>query len=78
FGFIRFGSRVDLYLPPDAEPMVAIGEKVSATATVVARLPVMAGDARDARGGQDAREAREAREARDGQDVRDARDEQDA
>src|SRR5690606_33849079 len=40
FGFIRFGSRVDLYLPLDAQPLVAIGEKVSATETVVARLPL--------------------------------------
>ena len=40
FGFIRFGSRVDLYLPLDAQPLVAIGEKVSATETVVARLAV--------------------------------------
>lgn len=39
-GFIRFGSRVDLYLPLDAQPLVAIGEKVSATETVVALLPV--------------------------------------
>jgi phosphatidylserine decarboxylase len=40
FGFIRFGSRVDLYLPLDAQPLVSIGEKVSATETVVARLAV--------------------------------------
>ncbi len=39
-GFIRFGSRVDLYLPLEAQPLVAIGEKVSATETVVARLPL--------------------------------------
>lgn len=30
FGMIRFGSRVDLYLPPDSEIMVAIDQKVSA------------------------------------------------
>lgn len=30
FGLIRFGSRVDLYLPPDSEIMVALGQKVSA------------------------------------------------
>jgi len=30
FGMIRFGSRVDLYLPPDSEIMVTIGQKVSA------------------------------------------------
>jgi phosphatidylserine decarboxylase len=38
FGFIRFGSRVDVYLPPDARPMVSIGEKVAATTTILARL----------------------------------------
>jgi phosphatidylserine decarboxylase len=38
FGFIRFGSRVDVYLPPDARPAVSIGEKVFATSTVLARL----------------------------------------
>ena len=37
FGFIRFGSRVDVYLPLDAQPAVSIGEKVSATSTVLAR-----------------------------------------
>jgi phosphatidylserine decarboxylase len=36
YGFIRFGSRVDVYLPPDAQPKVAIGDKVSATTTVLA------------------------------------------
>ena len=39
FGFIRFGSRVDLYLPTDAEPRVSVGEKVSASSSVIARLP---------------------------------------
>jgi phosphatidylserine decarboxylase len=38
FGFIRFGSRVDLYLPLDAEVTAAIGEKVYAAQTVLARL----------------------------------------
>jgi len=28
YGFIRFGSRVDLYLPLDAKPRVTIGDKV--------------------------------------------------
>jgi phosphatidylserine decarboxylase len=37
FGFIRFGSRVDVYLPLDAQPAVSIGEKVRATSTVLAR-----------------------------------------
>ena len=39
YGFIRFGSRVDVYLPPDAKPRVAIGDKVSASITVLAELP---------------------------------------
>ncbi len=38
YGFIRFGSRVDLYLPPSAQIKVTIGEKVSAASTVVAEL----------------------------------------
>ncbi|MGH8600903.1 MAG: phosphatidylserine decarboxylase [Burkholderiales bacterium] len=38
FGFIRFGSRVDLYLPPDARPVAAVGDKVHATATILAEL----------------------------------------
>ncbi len=39
YGFIRFGSRVDVYLPPGSRPRVAIGDKVSATNTVLAELP---------------------------------------
>ena len=39
YGFIRFGSRVDLYLPTDVLVKVAIGDKVSATATLLAELP---------------------------------------
>ncbi|HTH40246.1 MAG TPA: phosphatidylserine decarboxylase [Rhodocyclaceae bacterium] len=38
YGFIRFGSRVDLYLPTDVRVKVVIGEKVSATTTVLAEL----------------------------------------
>jgi phosphatidylserine decarboxylase len=38
YGFIRFGSRVDVYLPPDARPRVAIGDKVKAASTVIAEL----------------------------------------
>jgi phosphatidylserine decarboxylase len=38
FGFIRFGSRVDLYLPLDARPSIAVGDKVSAGETILARL----------------------------------------
>jgi phosphatidylserine decarboxylase len=38
YGFIRFGSRVDVYLPLEARPRVAIGEIVSATETILAEL----------------------------------------
>ena len=39
YGFIRFGSRVDVYLPPGSTPKVAIGDKVKASSTVLAELP---------------------------------------
>ncbi len=38
YGFIRFGSRVDLYLPLDAKVHVTIGEKVQASTTLLAEL----------------------------------------
>jgi phosphatidylserine decarboxylase len=38
YGFIRFGSRVDVYLPPNATPKVAIGDVVHATTTILAQL----------------------------------------
>lgn len=38
YGFIRFGSRVDLYLPPSARASVAVGDKVYAGQTIVATL----------------------------------------
>jgi phosphatidylserine decarboxylase len=38
YGFIRFGSRVDVYLPLDAKPLVTIGQKVKATETILAKL----------------------------------------
>jgi phosphatidylserine decarboxylase len=38
FGFIRFGSRVDLYIPKDAAIKAALGDKVYATSTVIATL----------------------------------------
>jgi phosphatidylserine decarboxylase len=38
YGFIRFGSRVDVYLPLDASVRVSIGDKVSATTTILALL----------------------------------------
>lgn len=38
YGFIRFGSRVDVYLPLTAIPKVAVGDVVYATSTVLAEL----------------------------------------
>jgi phosphatidylserine decarboxylase len=38
YGFIRFGSRVDVYLPLDARPKVTVGDKVSATETILAEF----------------------------------------
>ncbi|MDR3184134.1 MAG: phosphatidylserine decarboxylase family protein [Prevotellaceae bacterium] len=37
-GFIKFGSRVDLFLPLDAKINVKLGEKVKGTRTVIARI----------------------------------------
>lgn len=37
-GFIKFGSRVDLLLPLDCEPLVKIGDKVVGSQTQIARL----------------------------------------
>lgn len=39
YGFIRFGSRVDVFLPPGSRPRVAIGDTVKAASTVLAELP---------------------------------------
>jgi phosphatidylserine decarboxylase len=38
FGFIRFGSRVDVYLPLNTKVNVNIGDKVSATLTILAEF----------------------------------------
>lgn len=38
-GFIKFGSRVDLYLPLGTEVMVSIGEAVRGNQTLIGRLP---------------------------------------
>jgi phosphatidylserine decarboxylase len=38
FGFIRFGSRVDVYLPLSATPKASVGDKVYATSTTLATL----------------------------------------
>ena len=38
YGFIRFGSRVDVYLPPEAQVSAALGDKVTAGVSIIARL----------------------------------------
>ncbi len=38
-GLIRFGSRVDLILPPGSTPTVRIGDRVRAGESIVARRP---------------------------------------
>ncbi len=38
FGFIKFGSRVDVLLPLDADVKVKLGEKVSGSITVIAKF----------------------------------------
>ena len=38
-GFIKFGSRVDVYLPVDSEVLVEMDQKVTANQTPIARLP---------------------------------------
>jgi phosphatidylserine decarboxylase len=38
-GLIRFGSRVDLFIPDGAEPLVKDGDKVKAGRTPIARWP---------------------------------------
>jgi phosphatidylserine decarboxylase len=35
-GIIRFGSRVDLYLPPEYVPLVALGQRMIGGETVLA------------------------------------------
>jgi len=38
FGFIRFGSRVDVYLPLGSKPIAAVGDKVVGGQSIVAEL----------------------------------------
>ncbi|NDW52069.1 phosphatidylserine decarboxylase [Aliiroseovarius sp. PrR006] len=38
FGLIRFGSRLDVYLPDDVEPLVRVGQTMIAGETVLAEL----------------------------------------
>jgi phosphatidylserine decarboxylase len=39
YGLIRFGSRVDVYLPKGSAPSVSVGQKAVAGETVIATLP---------------------------------------
>jgi phosphatidylserine decarboxylase len=43
FGFIKFGSRVDVFLPLGSNIKVAIGETVKGGSTILAELPAVAG-----------------------------------
>ena len=47
FGLIRFGSRVDVYLPPGIAPLVSVGQTMVAGETIIADL-VSGADARPA------------------------------
>ena len=38
YGLIRFGSRVDVYLPPETQALVKLGDKTVSGETVLARL----------------------------------------
>ena len=40
FGMIKFGSRVDVFMPPHFEPLIEIGDAVRAGETPIARIPV--------------------------------------
>jgi phosphatidylserine decarboxylase len=39
YGLIMFGSRVDIFLPPDVKATVAKGDRVTAGSTVIAEIP---------------------------------------
>ena len=39
FGMICFGSRLDVYLPPDTPPGVRLGDRATAGATILGTLP---------------------------------------
>ena len=41
YGFIRFGSRVDIYLPQDAQFEVSLGDKVKGAAQAIARAKTL-------------------------------------
>ena len=39
FGYIRFGSRVDIYLPSESRPLVSVGDRILAHTTALALWP---------------------------------------
>ncbi|MTH78001.1 phosphatidylserine decarboxylase [Paracoccus aestuariivivens] len=41
FGLIRFGSRLDVYLPPGVEPLVSIGQTMVAGESIIAELSMI-------------------------------------
>ena len=45
YGLIRFGSRLDLYLPPATAIAVQIGDRVRAGESLLGHWPVQAGPA---------------------------------
>lgn len=48
FGLIRFGSRLDVYLPPGVKPLVTLGQTTTAGETILAQV----GDTQQQRQGQ--------------------------
>jgi len=44
FGLIRFGSRLDVYLPPGVQPKVVVGQRMLAGETILADLRTDASD----------------------------------
>jgi phosphatidylserine decarboxylase len=38
YGLVRFGSRVDLFLPKDADLMVAVGDRIKGARDVIGVL----------------------------------------
>jgi phosphatidylserine decarboxylase len=47
-GLMKFGSRMDVFLPTDSEILVSVGQKVVAGETLIARFPDRAGGPRSA------------------------------
>jgi phosphatidylserine decarboxylase len=46
FGLIRFGSRLDVYLPEGVRPQVRVGQTMVAGETVIAELSAAKGPAK--------------------------------